>query len=262
MSLESLLDREREAVLDFLAALGDDEYIHGDRLSSWLTIAPTLEEDNVLTSIAQDEMGHARLWFEVVTDHRDVTVDELAIFRSADRRHNSTLVEREYDDFADTIVRSFLYDQYERLLLEAIEDGDRRQLADRAGVALNEEPFHREHVEEWLDVFGTLSREPDRDRLRRAVTSNLEHAGDLFAFPEADLLVESGTLARAPSALAEEWRGTVLPELAALPVDLTEAELADRLDTGEYDGRLGNHTADLEAFVETMQPAEIERLEI
>lgn len=261
MSLDTLSETERDATLDALTAIGDDEYLYGDRLSSWLTIAPTLEEDNVLTSIAQDEMGHARLWFDLVTDYRETTVDDLAIYRAAGDRRNSTLVERPYDDFADTIVRSFLYDHYERLLLEAIEDGTHEELAGRASVALDEEIFHREHVAEWLDVFDTLTETRDRDRVRDAITSNLGHAGDLFAFPESAVLVDCGVLGRSPEELAAEWRESVLPRLAALPVGLDEDELAAALEADSVNGRTGEHTAALEEFVERIRPAEIERLD-
>lgn len=262
MSLDTLSRTEREATLDLLTAIGDDEYLYGDRLSSWLTIAPTLEEDNVLTSIAQDEMGHARLWFELVADYRDTTVDDLAIYRAADRRRNSTLVERPHEDFADTVVRSFLYDHYERLLLEALEDGSHEELTGRAGVALDEEIFHREHVTEWLDVFGNLTEARDRERVRNAIVSNLEHAGDLFSVPDSGLLLDCGVLGRAPEDLASQWRETVFPRLARLSVGLDEADLIDALEADTPDGRTGTHTPALEEFVERIQPAEIERLDV
>jgi ring-1,2-phenylacetyl-CoA epoxidase subunit PaaC len=261
MSLDTLSQTEREATLDLLTAIGDDEYLYGDRLSSWLTIAPTLEEDNVLTSIAQDEMGHARLWFEIVADSRDITVDDLAIYRAAGRRRNSTLVERPYEDFADTVVRSFLYDHYERLLLEALEDGTHQTLTGRAGVALDEEIFHREHVTEWLDVFGTLTEARDRKRVRDAIISNLEHAGDLFSFPDSDRLLDCDVLGRAPEDLTSQWRETILPRLAGLSVGLDEEDLLDALEADTPDGRTGAHTPVLEEFVERIQPAQIEQLD-
>lgn len=262
MALDDLSDGDRDAVLDFLIAVGDDEYLHGDRLSSWLTIAPTLEEDNVLTSIAQDEMGHARLWFELVSEHRDASVDELAIARVPEDRRNSTLIERDYDDFADTVIRSFLYDRYEKLLLEAVEDGTHEELTGRAGVALGEEPFHREHADEWLAVFASLDRERDRDRVREAVASNLRHAADLFAFPGAEALVDCGALGRSPADIDAEWRKSVLPVLADLPIGLDDDELVEILDADERDGRAGEHTDELTALVDGMQPREIERLDV
>ena len=47
---------ERELVL----ALADDELCVGQNHAWWIAIGPFLEEDLAFTSIAQDELGHAR----------------------------------------------------------------------------------------------------------------------------------------------------------------------------------------------------------
>ena len=262
MALDDLPADDRAVVLDFLSAVGDDEFVHGERTKSWLTIAPTLEEDNVLTSLAQDEMGHARLWFDLLVESRDATIDDLTIFRPATERRNSTLVERPHADFADAIVRMFLYDEAEYLLLSSLAESAHEELAGRARVALNEEEFHREHVARWLDVFGAIERDEDRERIRRAVESNLAHAGDLFAFEGGAVLADSGVLGAPPASLESEWRATVLPRLAALPIGLDEDALRERLDGSAPNGRRGDHTDELLALTERMRPAEIERLEV
>lgn len=262
MALADLGDADREVALDLLTALADDEYLHGDRLSGWLTIAPTLEEDNVLTSVAQDEMGHARLWYELVAEHRGGSVDDLAIGRPADARRNSALVERELDGFADTVVRSFLYDRYERLVLEALAAGEHRDLVDRADLALGEEAFHREHAEEWLAVFETLETDRDRERVREAVETNLVHAGDLFSFDGAGDLLEAGVVGTPLGELRAEWEAATLPALAAQPVGLTEDELVERVGGDGPNGRAGEHTDDLADLVASMQPRELERLDV
>lgn len=262
MSLDTLSADDREIALEFLVAIGDDEFLHAERLRHWLAIAPTLEEDNVLTSLAQDELGHARLWYEIVAEHRDTNVDELSIYRPAADRRNTVLVEREHDGFADTIVRSFVYDHAEQRLLEAIEDCEHDELTSRAGVALNEEPFHREHAQRWLEVFGELDDQDDRDRVRSAVESTLEDAGDLFAFQNADRLVDVGVLGRPIEDVESGWREHVLSELAALPVGYNEGDLEDLLGTDGPNGRRGEHTPDLDALWEQMQPEEIERIDV
>jgi ring-1,2-phenylacetyl-CoA epoxidase subunit PaaC len=43
-----------------LLELADDELILGWRNSEWTGIAPLLEEDVAFSSIAQNEIGHAR----------------------------------------------------------------------------------------------------------------------------------------------------------------------------------------------------------
>jgi len=48
-----------------LLELADDELILGWRNSEWTGIAPLLEEDVAFSSIAQNEIGHARAWYEL-----------------------------------------------------------------------------------------------------------------------------------------------------------------------------------------------------
>ena len=45
---------------DLLLAIADDELFLGWRNSEWTGIAPFLEEDVAFSSIAQNEIGHAR----------------------------------------------------------------------------------------------------------------------------------------------------------------------------------------------------------
>ena len=43
-----------------ILALADDELCVGQNHAWWIAIGPFLEEDLAFTSIAQDELGHAR----------------------------------------------------------------------------------------------------------------------------------------------------------------------------------------------------------
>ena len=62
---EQLDRRAREALADLLLAMADDEFVLGFWDSEWTGIAPVLEEDVAFASLAQDEIGHARLLYEL-----------------------------------------------------------------------------------------------------------------------------------------------------------------------------------------------------
>ena len=49
-----------------LLALADDELVLGWRDSEWTGIAPVLEEDVAFSSIAQNEIGHARAIYQLL----------------------------------------------------------------------------------------------------------------------------------------------------------------------------------------------------
>ncbi|MFW6449399.1 MAG: Phenylacetic acid catabolic protein, partial [Halobacteriota archaeon] len=59
---EALDDLERHALETLMVRLGDDEFVLAERYTEWQVRAPSLESDLALSNIAQDELGHARLW--------------------------------------------------------------------------------------------------------------------------------------------------------------------------------------------------------
>ena len=89
-----------------LLELADDELLLGWRNSEWTGIAPFLEEDVAFSSIAQNEIGHARALYELVADELRTTADELAFDRAPEQYRCSRLVQlRLVPDWARTIAR-------------------------------------------------------------------------------------------------------------------------------------------------------------
>ena len=58
-----------------LLELADDELVVGWRDSEWTGIAPTLEEDVAFSSIAQNEIGHARALYELAAEELGTDAD-------------------------------------------------------------------------------------------------------------------------------------------------------------------------------------------
>src|SRR5256885_7233376 len=73
--------------------IADDELILGWRNSEWTGIAPLLEEDVAFSSIAQNEIGHARAWYELAARELGTTADELAFDRRPEKYRRSRPVE-------------------------------------------------------------------------------------------------------------------------------------------------------------------------
>ena len=63
---EELSPQTRDALAELLLTLADDEFVLGFWDSEWTGIAPMLEEDVAMSSISQDEIGHARAWYELL----------------------------------------------------------------------------------------------------------------------------------------------------------------------------------------------------
>src|SRR4029079_12733721 len=77
--------RTRTALAELLFTMADDDFVSGFTDSEWTGIAPLREEDGAISSISQDELGHARALYQllagVLADGRDE--DQLAEHRTA-----------------------------------------------------------------------------------------------------------------------------------------------------------------------------------
>ena len=60
MTAEGITPETVPALAEFVLSMADDEFVIGFSDSEWTGIAPILEEDVAMSSIAQDELGHAR----------------------------------------------------------------------------------------------------------------------------------------------------------------------------------------------------------
>ena len=111
------------AKLEYLLRLGDNDVVLAQRLGEWVGHGPVLEEDIALTNVGLDLIGQARLWYAHAGDvearlaGRGRTEDELAYFRESRDFRNLLLVEQPNGNYADTIARQYLFDQWHVLLL-------------------------------------------------------------------------------------------------------------------------------------------------
>jgi ring-1,2-phenylacetyl-CoA epoxidase subunit PaaC len=135
-----------------LLELADDELILGWRNSEWTGIAPLLEEDVAFSSIAQNEIGHARALYEVAARELGTTADELAFDRSADEYRCSRLVQlRLVPDWASTIARQVLYEEADEQRLAALKESGDAELSGLAAKIDREEAYHRMHAQMWRE---------------------------------------------------------------------------------------------------------------
>src|SRR6266536_4854232 len=146
-----------EEVQRTLLEIADDELILGWRDSEWTGIAPLLEEDVAFSSIAQNEIGHARALYELVARELGTTADELAFDRSPDEYRCAPLVELRLMDWAQTIARHYLYETADELRLEVLKESEDPEVAGLAATMDREEVYHRLHAQMWA---GRLRDEP------------------------------------------------------------------------------------------------------
>jgi ring-1,2-phenylacetyl-CoA epoxidase subunit PaaC len=136
---------------ELLLAIADDELILGWRDSEWTGIAPFLEEDVAFSSIAQNEVGHARALYELAARDLGTTADELAFDRRPEEYRCAQLVELRLPGWEHTIARHVLYEQADAERLERLKASDDAEIAGLAAKIDREEVYHRLHAEMWLE---------------------------------------------------------------------------------------------------------------
>src|SRR6188768_3305486 len=134
-----------------LLPIADDELILGWRNSEWTGIAPFLEEDVAFSSIAQNEIGHARALYELAAAELGTTADELAFDRKPEEYRSAPLVELRRLEWARTIARHWLYETADEIRLAALMASDDSEIAGLAAKIDREEAYHRMHAEMWFD---------------------------------------------------------------------------------------------------------------
>jgi ring-1,2-phenylacetyl-CoA epoxidase subunit PaaC len=184
-----------------LLEIADDELILGWRDSEWTGIAPFLEEDVAFSSIAQNEIGHARALYELVARERGTTADELAFDRPPEEYRCSTLVERRLLDWEKTIARHYLYELADAQRLEQLRESDDSEVAGLAAKIDREEAYHRMHAQMWFD------RLKDEPRFTAALDElrPLLDAGRGEHTPELTELWEEMTMVRRSQPVGTKW---------------------------------------------------------
>src|SRR6187551_1686534 len=124
--------------------MADDELILGHRHAQWTGWAPHIEEDLAFSSIAQDEMAHARLLFQLARESglSDRDEDGLAFGREPGEYRNAILCERPNGDWGYSIARQFLYDTADGVRLTGLRGSSWRELADLVTLMQLEEAYH------------------------------------------------------------------------------------------------------------------------
>ena len=195
-----------------LLELADDELILGWRDSEWTGIAPTLEEDVAFSSIAQNEIGHARALYELAASELGTDADALAFDRAPDEYRCAPLVELHLMDWAHTIARRYLYEEADRVRIDALKRSEDAEVAGLAAKIDREEVYHRMHAEMWA------ARLRDEPRFREAVEQLWPYAlGVVEPGLRADLARRVGL-----DVVEARERGEHTEELAQLWDEMTE----------------------------------------
>jgi ring-1,2-phenylacetyl-CoA epoxidase subunit PaaC len=229
------------ALVELIRSIADDEFVIGFSDSEWTGIAPLLEEDVAISSLAQDELGHAAALYGLLGELTGENPDAIAYDREPEAYRHCRLLDHGRGDWATTMARRYLYDTADAVRLDALADGAWEPLAGLVAKLVREERYHLMHASVWLDRLAN-GGEAARTRLERAWTVLAPDASTVFApLPGEAELLQAGILATPMATLEARWRASIEAAVraAGLPMPPAAANLErGRLDHGDAFGWL------------------------
>lgn len=171
-----------EILINYTLHLADSNLILSQRNAEWCGHGPILEQDIAITNISLDLLGQARNFYQYAATliGGEVTEDSLAYLRKEREFKNHLVVEQPNNDWAQTILRQFLFSNYQYLLYQQLQNHKDEQLAAIASKALKEVSYHLRWSSEWVIRLGDGTEE-SHQRMTKAIDELWRYAGELFA---------------------------------------------------------------------------------
>ena len=236
-------------LFNYIIQHADNCLILSHRLSEWCGHGPVLEQDIAMTNISLDLLGQARMLYDYAAkvQGEGKTEDDLAYLRDAWDFKNVQLVEMPNGDFAQTILRQFLFDTFNisfyNELMEVSNDAELIAIADKSR---KEAQYHLKWSSEWMLRLGQGTEE-SHARLQNAADELMVYANEVVIPSEADkVAAEAGYGVDLNSVKAK--RDELINEV------ITECELNASLDGFSHTGgKTGTHTEHLGYVLAEMQ---------
>ncbi len=254
---EMLLDESyKNALSELLFQLADDDFFISYRGSEWLGLAPHIEEDVAFSSISQDCMGHATMFYTLLEDLGYGDANELAHLRAANERRNSIVAERENGegnykeapryDWAYAVVRNFYYSLAKKIKINSLCNSAYKPLAEIATKVNMELSYHLLHWRTWFTQLLSAT-EDAKNRMKAAIVKVEKDFGDMFLFgSEAKEIHEMGLIEEG-DILQERWLNEINKVYETLNMATPSLQ-----QTVTLNGRNGEHTEEINSAISTL----------
>lgn len=246
--------RVKQPLRELLYALGDDAFLLGHRNAEWTGLGPILEEDIAFSSMAQDEMGHAVVWYGLMADLGHPSPDAIAYGRQAADWRNARMFEQPRGDYAYSLMRQYLADLSHAVRYDALMQSSLGALATAATKLRQEEKYHLIHGRTLIERLARGTSE-SRQRLQDACDALFGFALGIWEPTDGeDVLVSSGVTVSSEE-LQSVWLGVAAGFLAHCglkpPADVKDGVWRATTEA-QWGGRRGEHGADLQTILDAM----------
>jgi ring-1,2-phenylacetyl-CoA epoxidase subunit PaaC len=227
---------------DYILHLADTTLILAQRNAEWCGHGPILEQDIAITNISLDLLGQSRNFYQYAAQLiGDTDEDKLAYLRTEREFKNLLLVELPNGDWGQTILRQYLFSQYQYLLFEQLQNSKDEQLAAITAKALKEIKYHVRWSSEWVIRLGDGTEESN-NRMLKAIETLWPYTGEMFL--AADYEKNNGIDL---DALKEQWQKNITDVLTEATLAIPTAAFA------QQGGKTGVHTEHLGFILAELQ---------
>jgi len=177
----------KDHLYNYLLMLGDNSMILGHRLSELCGHGPSLETDIALTNISLDLYGQVRNYFGYAAELQgeEVTEDTIAFLRREREYRNVVLLEQPNIDFAHVVLRQYLFDVYQSLLLPALMESRDETIKAIAHKSIKESNYHLRFSSSWIKRLGGGTEESN-SKMQKAVEHLFPFADEFFVETEVE----------------------------------------------------------------------------
>lgn len=237
---EQLAEAPRAALRDLILALADSKRVLGLRYSNRMLGAPTLEAGIAASSMAQDEWGHGRLTYALLSDFGDDPRGELEHGRAAADYRSAGALDRDFASWSEMIAAGLLLDTAFTVQYGALVDSRYTPVHNRVQKMLDEEKIHFQYFAAWTRRLAQIeaTRAELGAALKRYLPLALQWLGRDDAASTRQLVAE-GLVREGADGLRERLLQRVAPVLAdagmAEAVGLTSGGYAGSLDWSRWD---------------------------
>lgn len=239
--------------IDYILHLADNTLILSQRNAEWCGHGPVLEQDIAITNISLDMLGQSRSFYQYAAElinknegGDSVTEDTLAHFRTEREFKNVLLAELPNGDWAQTILKQFLFSTYQYFLYQLLQHSSDTQLAAIAAKSLKEVTYHLRWSSEWVIRLGDGTDE-SHQRMLKAIDNLWMYSGELTIAAEYETNAAANSGGIDPATFKESFNNkiTEIFNEANLPVPGKTF-----MQTG---GKQGRHTEHLGFILTELQ---------
>lgn len=239
---------DKKDIYNYILRLSDNCLILGQRLAEWCGHGPVLEQDIAMTNISLDLIGQARNYYQYASElaGKGKSEDDIAFLRVEKDYFNLLLVEQPNGNFANTVIRQYIFDVFHYALLQQLSHSNDEQLAAIAEKSLKEVAYHKRWSSQWILRLGDGTEE-SHEKLQDALEEIWPFAFEGLKPDELDQSMASAGIGVDLEKIAPSVRNEVVEHLKEATLKVPES------DWSHSGGKAGRHTEYLGHILSEMQ---------